>query len=61
MLYLQLEVVFKIKLRMIHFLLIFYSFAGEDPNKHFKEFYIICMSIENDLRSALITKSMSNS
>lgn len=41
-LYLQLEVVFEIKSIMIHLSLTFYNFANEDPNKHFKEFYIIC-------------------
>ena len=44
--YPQLEVVFERKLDMIHLLPTFYGFVGEDPNKHLKEFHVVCSSIK---------------
>ena len=30
---------------LIHLLPTFHGFAGEDPNKHFKEFHVVCSSM----------------
>ena len=42
----QLEVAFELKLGMIHLLPKFHGFAGEDPNKHLKEFHVVCSSMK---------------
>ena len=42
----QLEVAFELKSGMIHLLPTFHSFAGEDPNKHLKEFHVVCLSMK---------------
>ena len=44
--YPQLEVGFELKSGMIHLLPTFHGFAGEDPNKHLKEFHMVCSSIK---------------
>ena len=44
--YHQLEVAFELKSGMIHLLPTFYGFAGEDPNKHLKEFHVVCSSMK---------------
>ena len=42
----QLEIVFEIKSGMIHLLPTFHGLAGEDPNKHLKEFHVVCWSMK---------------
>ena len=37
---------FELKSVMIHLLLTFHSFEGKDPNKHLKEFHVVCSSIK---------------
>ena len=37
--YPNLEVAFELKSGLIHLLLTFHGFVGEDPNKHLKEFH----------------------
>ena len=32
---------------MIHLLPTFHSFVGEDPNKHLKEFHVVCSSTKS--------------
>ena len=44
--YPQLEVAFELKSGMIHLLPTFQGFAGEDPNKHLKEFHVVCSSMK---------------
>ena len=44
--YPPLEVAFELKSGMIHLLPTFHGFAGEDPNKHLKEFHIVCSSMK---------------
>ena len=44
--YPPLEVVFEMKSGMIHLLPTFHGFAGEDPNKHLKEFHVVCSSMK---------------
>ena len=44
--YPQLEVAFELKLGMIHLLPTFHGFAGEGPNKHMKEFHVVCSSMK---------------
>ena len=41
-----LEVAFELKSGMIHLLPKFHGFAGEDPNKHLKEFHVVCSSMK---------------
>ena len=41
-----LEVAFELKSGMIHLLPKFHGFAGKDPNKHFKEFHVVCSSMK---------------
>ena len=43
--YPNLEVAFKLKSGLIHLLPTFHGFAGEDPNKHLKEFHVVCSSM----------------
>ena len=43
--YVELEVNFELKLGLIHLLLKFHGFAGEDPHKHLKEFQVVCSSM----------------
>jgi len=43
--YPALEVNFELKSGLIHFLPRFYGLAGEDPNKHLKEFHMVCSSM----------------
>ena len=43
--YPNLEVAFKLKSGLIHFLPTFHGFAGEDLNKHLKEFHVVCSRI----------------
>lgn len=44
--YPSIEVAFELKFGMIHLLPTFSGFAREDPNKHLKEFYIVCLSMK---------------
>lgn len=44
--YPQTEVASELKSGMIHLLLTFYGFISEDPNKHLKEFHIVCSSMK---------------
>ena len=44
--YPQLEVIFELKLGMIHLLPTFHGFTGEDPNKHMKKFHVVCLSMK---------------
>ena len=43
--YPNLEVAFELKSGLIHLLPTFYGFVGEDPNKHLKEFHVVCSSM----------------
>ena len=43
--YPNLEVAFELKSGLIHLLPTFHGFAGEDPNKHLKEFHVVCSSM----------------
>ena len=43
--YPNLEVAFELKSGLIHLFLTFHGFAREDPNKHLKEFHVVCSSI----------------
>ena len=43
--YPNLEVAFELKSGLIHLLPTFHGFTGEDPNKHLKEFDVVCSSI----------------
>ena len=40
--YPNLEVAFELKSGLIHLFPTFHGFAGEDPNKHLKEFHVVC-------------------
>ena len=42
--YSNLEVAFELKYGLIHLLPSFHGFLGEDPNKHLKEFHVVCSS-----------------
>ena len=44
--YPPLEVAFELKSGMIHLLPTFHGFTGEDPNKHLKEFHVVCSSMK---------------
>ena len=44
--YPHLEVAFELKFGIIHLLPTFHGFAGEDPNKHLKEFHVVCSSMK---------------
>lgn len=44
--YPQLKVAFELKSGMIHLLPTFHGFVGEDPNKHLKEFHVVCSSMK---------------
>ena len=44
--YHQLKVAFELKSGMIHIFPTFHGFAGEDPNKHLKEFHVVCSSMK---------------
>ncbi|PON45911.1 hypothetical protein TorRG33x02_327500 [Trema orientale] len=41
-----LNAAFKLKSEIIHLLLPFHSFAGEDPNRHLKEFHVVYLSMK---------------
>ena len=43
--YPNLKVAFELKSGLIHLLPTFHGFTGEDPNKHLKEFDVVCSSI----------------
>ena len=43
---LQLEVAFELKFGMIHLLPTFHGLAGEDRNKHLKEFHVVCSNMK---------------
>uniref|UniRef100_A0A151UH68 DUF6738 domain-containing protein n=1 Tax=Cajanus cajan TaxID=3821 RepID=A0A151UH68_CAJCA len=43
--YLEEDVPFVLKTRLIHLLPKFHGRAGEDPHKHLKEFHIVCSSM----------------
>ena len=43
--YPNLEVAFELKSGLIHLLPTFHGFAEEDPNKHLKEFHVVCSSM----------------
>ena len=43
--YSNLEVAFELTSGLIHLLPIFHGFAGEDPNKHLKEFHEVCFGM----------------
>ena len=42
----HLEVAFELKFEMIHLLPTFHGLTGEDPNKHLKEFHVLCSSMK---------------
>ena len=42
----QLEVAFELKSGMIRLLPTFHGLVGEDPNKHLKEFHVVCLSMK---------------
>ena len=42
----QLEVAFDLKSGFIHLLPTFHGLSGEDPNKHLKEFHVVCSSMK---------------
>ena len=44
--YPNLDVAFELKSGMIHLLPTFHGLAGEDPNKHLKEFHVVCSSMK---------------
>lgn len=44
--YPTLNVAFELKSRLIHLLSIFCGLAGEDPQKHLKEFDIVCSTLK---------------
>ena len=44
--YPNLEVAFELKSSLIHLLPTFHGFAREDPNKHLKEFHVVCSSMK---------------
>ena len=44
--YPQREDAFELKWGMIHLLPSFYGLSGEDPNKHLKEFHVVCSSMK---------------
>ena len=44
--YPPLNVAFKLKSGMIHLLPKFHGFSGEDPNKHLREFHVVCSSMK---------------
>ena len=44
--YLSLNVAFELKSGMIHLLPKFHGFSDEDPNKHLKEFHVVCSSMK---------------
>ena len=45
--YPQLEVAFELNLGMLHLLPMFHGFfTNEDPNKHLKEFHVVCSSMK---------------
>ena len=44
--YPQLKVGFELKSGMIHLLPTFHSFPREGPNKHLKEFHVVCSSMK---------------
>ena len=50
--YPNLEVAFELKSSLIHLLPTFHGYAGEDPNKHLKEFNVVCSS----MRSTRVTE-----
>ena len=43
--YPNLEVAFELKSGLIHLLPTFHGFVGEDPNKHLKEFHVVCSNM----------------
>ena len=43
--YPNVEVAFELKFGLIHLIPTFYGFAGENPNKHLKEFHVLCSSV----------------
>ena len=45
--YPNLEVAFELKFGLIHLLPTFHGFAGENPNKHLKEFHVVCDRTKN--------------
>ena len=44
--YPQREDAFELKSGMIHLLPSFHGLSGEDPNKHLKEFHVVCTSMK---------------
>ena len=44
--YLSIAVNFELKSGLIHLLPTFHGFAREDPNKHLKEFHVVCSSMK---------------
>ena len=54
--YPNLKVAFELKSGLIHLLPTFHGFAGEDPNKHVKEFHVVCSS----MRSTGVTEEQIN-
>ena len=43
--YPNLKVAFELKSSLIHLLSTFHGFARENPNKHLKEFHVVCSSM----------------
>ena len=41
------EVAFGLKSGMIYLLPTFHGFTGEDPNKHLKEFHVVCLGMKS--------------
>ena len=44
--YPNVEVAFELKSGLIHLLPTFHGFVGENPNKHLKEFHVVCSSMK---------------
>ncbi|KAL0454963.1 UNVERIFIED_CONTAM: hypothetical protein Slati_0835500 [Sesamum latifolium] len=67
--YPDLEVNFVLKLGLIHLLPTFHGLAGEDPDKHLKEFHVVCSGMrpqgitekQNDLKRQFLEKYFSAS
>ena len=53
--YRALDATFELKYRLIHLLPKFHGLAREDPNKHLKEFQVVCSTMKHKecLRSTL--------
>ena len=58
---------FELKSGMIHLLPTFHGYAGKDPNKHSKEFHVVCSSMkptsifEEQVKSRAFPSSLADS